>query len=104
MPKIEDTQSLISTTETVDHPPPSLRAAGHRETEETTMTPTELKEARKELGLTQSQMGSVLNLGKNGDVTVRRWELGERDPSGPVLLMYRELLAGWRPSTWISGK
>ena len=51
------------------------------------MTPEELKAARKKLFLTQAGLGRVLKL--KGDAkqrarTVRRWEDGEREISGPV--------------------
>jgi len=50
------------------------------------MTPNEFKEFRQMLGFTQSQMGLALLL--TGDVgrTVRKWENGEREISGPVSL------------------
>ena len=41
------------------------------------MTPQQFKEARKSLGLTQSQLAEILGLGVNGGVTVRRWEMPE---------------------------
>ena len=41
------------------------------------MTPDEIRAARKELGLNQSQLAERLNLGKGGGNTVSRWE---RDP------------------------
>ena len=41
------------------------------------MNSQEFKEARRSLGLTQSQLARVLGLGKNGSVTIRRWEMRE---------------------------
>lgn len=39
------------------------------------MTPQEFREARQSLGLSISDTVEIMGLGKNGDVTVRRWEL-----------------------------
>jgi len=50
------------------------------------MTPAEIKEARRELGLTGAELASLLRLGKGGDRTVRRWESGEVKPGGPVIV------------------
>lgn len=40
-----------------------------------------IKEKRIELGLTQKEFSNALNLGRNGDRTLRRWENGESKPS-----------------------
>lgn len=48
------------------------------------MTPTELRAARKRLGMTQAQLAAALLLGNDGNRAVRRWEKGERPISGPV--------------------
>lgn len=51
------------------------------------MTPDTLKSIRKELGLTQSELGRALGLsGKDPGHTVRMWELGKRPITGPVAL------------------
>lgn len=46
------------------------------------MTPKQFKEARKKLGLSQSQMAVALRL--NSARAVRAYELGEREISGPI--------------------
>ena len=43
-----------------------------------------LKYARRELGLTQTQLAARLDMGPNGVRTIRRWELGEQPVPGPV--------------------
>lgn len=42
-----------------------------------------LKELRKEKGLTQSQVGAHLGMSQQN---YRRWEVGERSPSGETLI------------------
>ena len=42
-----------------------------------------VKEARKKLGLTQTQLGAALGLGK---MTIWRWERGKGDPSTTALV------------------
>lgn len=44
-----------------------------------------LKQIRKELGLTQKQLAQELGLAKNGDVYIRRVENGRAEPSGLLL-------------------
>ena len=41
----------------------------------------EIKEKRKQLGLTQKDFADALGMGRNGDRTLRRWENGESTPS-----------------------
>lgn len=41
----------------------------------------EIKDKRKQLGLTQKDFADALGMGKNGDRTLRRWENGESTPS-----------------------
>lgn len=49
------------------------------------MTPTDLRTARKTLGLTQSGLARVLRLSeKNGDRSVRIWEQDGNTVPGPV--------------------
>ncbi len=57
------------------------------------MTPEQLKKARQELGLTQSQLGKALRLKGDGSRAVRHWESGKREISGPVSLAIEMLLA-----------
>ncbi|MGL4562707.1 MAG: DNA (cytosine-5-)-methyltransferase [Brevinema sp.] len=40
-----------------------------------------IKKKRQDLGLTQKEFADALNMGKNGDRTLRRWENGETKPS-----------------------
>jgi DNA-binding transcriptional regulator YiaG len=56
------------------------------------VSPTELREARRKLGLSASALARALELGGGGDRTVRRWEAGERDIPGPVRVVIRMLL------------
>jgi DNA-binding transcriptional regulator YiaG len=46
------------------------------------MTPQQLKERRKALGLSQAEFARAV--GVSSDVTVRRWEAGSRDIPGAV--------------------
>jgi transcriptional regulator with XRE-family HTH domain len=57
------------------------------------MTPDELKSARYRLGMTQAQLAKALELGKDGNRAVRRWERAERPISGPVAVAVRFMLA-----------
>ena len=56
------------------------------------MTPTEMRETRKRLGLSQRDLAQLFRLGPNGERSVRRWERGTYPPPGPITLLY-ELLA-----------
>jgi DNA-binding transcriptional regulator YiaG len=62
------------------------------------MTPDQVREARKTLGLTQHQLAVLLRLGTDGKRAVRRWETGDRPISGPASVVLDALLDGWRPS------
>ncbi len=55
------------------------------------MTPAELRSARHALG--QSAEGFARLVGVESGRTVRRWEAGERDIPGPVIVLTRLLLA-----------
>jgi DNA (cytosine-5)-methyltransferase 1 len=57
------------------------------------MTPTDIKQARKRLGLSQAELAGALRLGPNGERTVRRWEKGEVPITGPASLALEFLLA-----------
>jgi len=50
-----------------------------------------IKQIRKELGLTQRQLAKELGLAKNGDVYIRKVENGRAQPSG-LLLKALEML------------
>lgn len=57
------------------------------------MTPTQFKQARLRLGLSQSEMAETLGVeGEHGDRTVRRWESGERAVPGSVAKLIAFLL------------
>lgn len=56
------------------------------------MTPAELKEARRKLGLSAAGLAKALRMGKHGGRTVRRWEAGECEASGPVLVAIELML------------
>lgn len=62
------------------------------------MTPTEFKEARKKLGLTQSALAAVLNVNSR---TVRKWEAEDAKddrPPNPIACRVLEwMLDGFRP-------
>ena len=51
------------------------------------MTPLQFKKARLSLCLSQRDLADLLELGIHGERTVRRWEEGERDIPGPVILV-----------------
>lgn len=61
------------------------------------LRPHELRQARKELGLTQAQLAGALGLDASSDDNARRtisdWEAGRNRISGPVSLAMMHLLA-----------
>lgn len=65
------------------------------------MTPSDIKQARQTLGLTQEQMASALNL--THYKTYGKWETGEREPNTVAvtaieMLLYMQqvgALEGW---------
>jgi len=59
------------------------------------MTPATFKAIRQRAGLTQSGLAAMLRI---ADIrTLRRWETGEREISGPVSILMEMLDAGtWR--------
>jgi DNA-binding transcriptional regulator YiaG len=53
----------------------------------------DVKAARDKLGMTQSELAEALGLrGPNAKDTVRSWESGKRNVTGPVVLALRYLL------------
>jgi DNA-binding transcriptional regulator YiaG len=58
------------------------------------MTPEDVKRIRMKLGYNQIEMAAALRLGPNGDRSVRRWEKGEIEVSGPVSLALEYLEKG----------
>ena len=62
------------------------------------MNANEIKEARRKLGLTQRELGLALRLKpSSADRTVRRWEDGEIEVSGPASVAIEAMLAGYVP-------
>ena len=63
------------------------------------MTPEQFKEARQSLGLSQYQLGEVLNTNPS---TIRKWEMAgdqstRRSPNPVACRVMRWMLAGFRP-------
>ena len=52
-----------------------------------------IKEARRELGLSTKGLARALRMGDNAGRTVRHWEAGDYEPSGPVLVAIEFMLA-----------
>lgn len=66
------------------------------------MTPQEIKKARESLGLTQAQLGRLLD---TDGQTVRRMEMPEdasthRKPAVRMVRLVQAYLDGYRPSDW----
>lgn len=59
------------------------------------MTPTQFKDARKALGLSQNDMADALGLKTSR--AIRQFESGERQVSGPVAKLMDYLLASHNP-------
>ena len=55
------------------------------------MTPTEFKNRRKNLRMSQKQLAGALGLSSNGDAYIRRIEGGKDAPSGSLLQCFRYL-------------
>ncbi len=51
-----------------------------------------VKEARRTLGLSAADFAAEIGLGGDGGRTVRRWEAGDFEPSGPTKLAIEHLL------------
>lgn len=56
------------------------------------MTPTELRAARKRLGLTQHGLAEALRMGKNGWQSISRWEQDGNTVPGPAQVAIECLL------------
>lgn len=65
------------------------------------MTPNELKAIRKRAGLTQGQLAAFLRLADSR--TIRRYEDGRREVSGPVAMLLEMLDAGEIPERFLQG-
>lgn len=57
------------------------------------MTPDELKQARRKLGLSTQKLAYALKMGDHGGRTVRRWERGDSAIPGPVAVAIEFMLA-----------
>jgi transcriptional regulator with XRE-family HTH domain len=65
------------------------------------MTPDELRNARKRLGMTQAQLARLLGI--KSDRTIRRMEAGDVEISGPVTVLVELLLRQKAPPVGSSG-
>ena len=61
------------------------------------MSPRKIRSARLSMGLTQHELAVLLRMGGDGKRSVRRWEAGDREISGPASVAIEALLTGWRP-------
>ena len=61
------------------------------------MTPTELKQARHTLGLTQAAIAPLLGRKLRN---LQQWEAGEREIDGAAVLLIKAYLSGYRPDYW----
>lgn len=70
------------------------------------MTPYEFKSARRKLGLTQAQLGVILDTVPQ---TIRKWEMSEdrstaRSVNPVAARVMQWMLAGYRPPEWPKGE
>ena len=61
------------------------------------MTPDQFRKIRKDLGLSANQMGTALGLKGDPGRTVRRYEAGDIEISGPVQTAMLAIKSGFRP-------
>jgi DNA-binding transcriptional regulator YiaG len=69
------------------------------------MTPDEIRKARETLGLTQAQLGAML---ETDGQSIRRCEMPAgastaRQPAPRMVRLIRAYLAGYRPDDWPTG-
>jgi transcriptional regulator with XRE-family HTH domain len=62
------------------------------------LTPTQFREARRKLGLTQTQAACLLGYGNR--VRISEIENGHEKPGAAVVRLLRAYLAGYRPEDW----
>lgn len=67
------------------------------------MTPKQFRDIRKKLGLSAREMGLALGLRGDPGRTVRRYEAGDVEITGPVRLSMCALSLGFRPP-WMPTK
>lgn len=65
------------------------------------MTPAEIREARKSLGLGQRDFARLL--GYRAPTRVSEIETGAKKPSDSVVRLIRAYLGGYRPDDWPTG-
>lgn len=61
------------------------------------MTPEQFRKIRKKLGLSANQMGTALGLRGDPGRTVRRYEAGDIEITGPVQTAMLAMADGFRP-------
>ncbi len=61
------------------------------------MTPTDFKQARQSLGLTQAQTAAMVGRKTRN---VQQWEAGDRAVDQAAALLVAAYLAGYRPADW----
>jgi DNA-binding transcriptional regulator YiaG len=61
------------------------------------MTPKQFRDIRSKLGLSANQMGTALGLKGDPGRTVRRYEAGDIEISGPVQTAMLAIQSGFRP-------
>lgn len=62
-----------------------------------TVSPADLRDARKRLGLTQKGLAEALRMGRNGWQSVSRWEHDGNTIPGPVQVAVEALLKSHAP-------
>ena len=66
------------------------------------MTPSQFKDARNALGLTQTELANVWSMGKNGGRSIRKWESGDI-PVNPIAAFCIQMMVAnytWVAHTW----
>lgn len=66
------------------------------------MIPDQIREARKKLGLTQSQAAVLFGYG--APARISEIESGRRAPGGAVIRLLQAYLDGYRPADWPTQK
>jgi DNA-binding transcriptional regulator YiaG len=59
-------------------------------------SPSQVRDARMELGLSIEGLADALKMGANGGTRVREWERGEREITGPAQTAIELMLEGNR--------
>lgn len=61
-------------------------------------SPEQFRLARERLGYTQYELGTLLELGKFPDRSVRRWEIGDSRIPRSAAIVLEAMLAGYKPN------